>query len=196
MFHGSDFSLNLFASQHRTSGASAGRDASSKLLRAAVAAQSTQASPMSRDWAAKLIANSDDVTGSLVWETSADPSMKKQRNQPSDAVCIDDLWIDIKHRIAAAGQCVCTTSYIKSIAADGGPAGPHSAVALDVAHEKLIHSFDFPQFSVETDHLYNDVLESRESAKEDLMDALNLLKTELALSNLTQAAPQGATSID
>jgi hypothetical protein len=190
------FSLNIFSSQHRTSGASEGRDAPSNLLRAAVAAQSSQASPMSRDWAAKLIANSDDVTGSLVWENAADPSLKKQRNQPSDAVCIDDLWIDIKHRIAAAGQCVCTASYIKSTAAGGGPAGAHSSVALDVAHEKLIHSFEFPQFTVETDHVYDDVLESRESAKEDLMDALHLLKTELALSNLAQAAPRGATSID
>ena len=191
------FSFSIFSSPRSKSQECEGRDASAKLLRVAVAAQSTQTSQISRDWAARLIANSDDVTGVLVWVNTADSSGKKQRNQPSEVICIDDLWIDIKHRIAAAGQCVCTASYFKSMAATGGPVGPDSAVALDVAHEKLVRSFEFPPSSGEIDHLlYEEVLESRESAKEDLSDALNLLKTELALSNLKQTAPQATAAID
>lgn len=110
---------------------------------------------------------------------------------------IDNLWIDIRHRIAAAGQCVCTASYIRDAAANGGPAGPDCGGALDVGHQKLIHTFEFPASTGETDHhLYNEVLEARESAKKDLRDALNLLKTELALSNLTQTAPRAAAGMD
>ena len=190
------FSLIIFSSARRKSHECEGRDSSAKLLRAAVAAQSAQASQISRDWAARLIANSDDVTGTLVWENTADSNGKKQRNQPSEVICIDDLWIDIKHRIAAAGQCVCTASYVKSIAASGGPAGPDCAAALDVAHEKLVRSFEFPQSMGNIDHLYEEVLEARQSAKEDLLDALNLLKTELALSNLKQTALQATAAID
>jgi len=137
---------------------------------------------MSRDWAARLVANAEDLSGTLAW--AMDLQAKKSKNQPRDMVLIDDLWIDVNHRVAAAGQCVCTASYM---VANGGPPGPDSGVALDVAHEKLIHSFEFPQSTGEEDeHLYNEVLEARESAKEDLVDALNLLKTEMALSNFKQ----------
>lgn len=135
------------------------------------------------------------MTGTLVWENAADASGKKQRNPPNEVICIDDLWIDIKHRIAAAGQCVCTASYVKSTAASGDPAGPDSAAALDVAHENLVRSFEFPQSTTNIDHLYEEVLEARESAKEDLLDALSLLKTELALSTLKKAAPPATAAI-
>lgn len=191
------YSSVFFLLHHRTSEANKGRDLSSNLLRAAVAAQSTQTSQPSRDWAARLIGNCDDVTGTLAWDSTADSRSKKQRNQPRDVVHIDGLWIDINHRIAAAGQCVCTASYIRNAAANGGPAGPDCGVALDVGHEKLVHSFEFPTSTGETDHhLYNEVLEARASAKKELTDALNLLKTELALSNLTQTAPRTASGTD
>jgi len=111
-------------------------------------------------------------------------------------VHIDSLWIDIKHRVAAAGQLACTASYVQNNAANGGPAGPDSAVALDAAHEKLIHSFEFPQSTDETPNgrLYNEVLSARASAKEDLEDALTLLKTELELSHLKQTAKNAAAA--
>lgn len=173
------------------------RDMSLQLLQSALAARSNQTSQLSRDWAAKLVAHTDDVSGTLAWSVGQ-PVTKKQKNMPRDIVHIDGLWIDIKHRVAAAGQLACTASYIRNTAASGGPAGPDSAIALDVAHEKLIHSFEFPQAGggdTRNHLLYNEVLDARESAKEDLVDALNLLKTELELSNLKPTAVSGGLEL-
>jgi hypothetical protein len=150
-----------------------------RLLDEALGSRARCPSTLANDWIVNLVANAEDVG-----TTVASSIMK---GSFSEVVQCGDWSIDLGDRISAAGQLLCTALYVKHVA--DSPLGIQSFSALTAASEKL--SSDVFPCADRSHHLYNEVLDARNTAVNDLNEALNLFKAELELANLKQSmAPQ------
>ena len=85
--------------------------------------------------------------------------------------------------MSASGQLLCTAAYVVSVA--NGPLSRECSFALRAAADRLTLKL-FP-CADPSHHLYNEVLDARDSAANQLKEAMNLLNAELELSSLKQS---------
>lgn len=155
-------------------------------MQASVTTFPYEISQLSRDWAAQFIAKTDDLSSALAW-SFGQPHTK----HAPDTIYTDGKWTDMRHRIAIAAQLICTASYLQHVAVQKCPPAAISAIPLDVAHGKLTTSLDFPRINFdnvsESELLYDEVVEVRRNAVDELSEAVQLFKTELELSDLSKS---------
>lgn len=150
-----------------------------KVLDGALTLRDSCRSSLENDWTVNLVAHADDVGKTIA------SSLAKAISPV--AVQVGDCSIDLRDRLSAAGKLVCTASYVMHVA--DGPLGIESYSALAAAGEKLTSDV-FP-CADRSHNLYNEVLDARDIAVNDLSEALSLLKAELELSNLKQSVARG-----
>lgn len=142
------------------------------LLEGALEANSCGQSTVPHDWTARLSANSAEVSHRLAFSV--------QKFFEPQTVKIGNRFNLMYDRFCAAGQLLCSASYVQNEAGDVGEAD--CSRALTAAFDKL-SAHEFPR-AAGPEQLYSEVLDARDSAVKDLEDALDLLRSELALSKL------------
>lgn len=160
---------------HRKRESSGKHDISKLLLQVALEANNYDQSTVPNVWTERLSANSAEYGHRLAFSV--------QKYFEAQTVKVGDRINLMYDRFCAVGQLLCSASYVQSQAGFIGAAD--SFQAFTIATDKLTkHEFPDPAGA----QLYSEVLDARQSAVNDLEDALDLLRSEIELSKLKQSS--------
>jgi hypothetical protein len=146
------------------------------VLHRALEGRCSKPGSVSYDWIRNVLANADAISGSIGRELWAKNlrSLKVNSSQGFDVMHL------LQERLVAAGQLVCTTTYVKQCPVT--VQGIEGQAAIEAAAEKLINH-EFPEANG-TQEIYGTFLKAREQAISGLREALDLLNSELELARL------------